>query len=171
MYHYLYVILPFILSFIIIHAFNSNNKEIKMKFKLFSLVERESIHYNKVMDSNRKLDYDYNRSDRKSNDKSEFNKISSKHNNLVEKIISSTDSKHHSNNIISSSSPSSSSVLLDLPSLQDIQTEAMYTKRNIQSVDFCMKTSGYPSKIIKKSIYLNILTSLQEEKSKLQRSN
>ena len=168
MYHYLYVILPFILSFIIIHAFNSNSKEIKMKFKLFSLVERESIYYNKVMDSNRKLDY--NRSDRKCNEKNEFNKISNKH-NLVEKIISSTDSKHHSNNIISSSSPSSSSTLLDLPSLQDIQTEAMYTKRNIQSVDFCMKTSGYPSKIIKKSIYLNILTSLQEEKSKNQRKN
>jgi len=103
--------------------------------------------------------------DGNSNSKIEVNNVSIKHNNLVEKIIKSKESKH-SNNIITASS---SSTLVNLPSLQDIQKEALYTKRNVQSIDFCMKTSGYPSKIIKKSIYLNILTSLQEEKSKIQR--
>jgi hypothetical protein len=150
---YLNVILSLLsLSFIVIHAFNTKNIEIRMKFKLFSLVERKSSYFNKAMDGN-------------SNSKIEVNNVSIKHNNLVEKIIKSKESKH-SNNIITASSPST---LVNLPSLQDIQKEALYTKRNVQSIDFCMKTSGYPSKIIKKSIYLNILTSLQEEKSKIQR--
>lgn len=150
---YLNVILSLLsLSFIVIHAFNTKNIEIRMKFKLFSLVERKSSYFNKAMDGS-------------SNSKIEVNNISIKHNHLVEKIIKSKDSKH-SNNIITASSPST---LVNLPSLQDIQKEALYTKRNVQSIDFCMKTSGYPSKIIKKSIYLNILTSLQEEKSKIQR--
>lgn len=150
---YLNVILSLLsLSFIVIHAFNTKNIEIRMKFKLFSLVERKSSYFNKAMDGS-------------SNSKIEVNNISIKHNHLVEKIIKSKDSKH-SNNIITASSPST---LVNIPSLQDIQKEALYTKRNVQSIDFCMKTSGYPSKIIKKSIYLNILTSLQEEKSKIQR--
>lgn len=154
-------------SVILIHAFNSNTIEIRMKFKLFSLVERKSSYFNKVKDNNRQLDV-CNSLDERSNNTCEVNKVSSKYNSLVQKILASTDSKHINNNIITSS-PSSASTLLDLPSLQDIRIEAMYTKRNIQSVDFCMKTSGYPSKIIKKSIYLNILTSLQEEKSQIQR--
>jgi len=150
---YLNVILSLLsLSFIVIHAFNTKNIEIRTKFKLYSLVERKSSYFNKAMDGN-------------SNCKIEVNNVSIKHNNLVEKIIKSKESKH-SNNIITASS---SSTLVNLPSLQDIQKEALYTKRNVQSIDFCMKTSGYPSKIIKKSIYLNILTSLQEEKSKIQR--
>lgn len=151
--HYLYVILSLLsLSFIVIHAFNTKNIEIRMKFKLVSLVERKSSYFNKALDGS-------------SNIKIEVNNISIKHNYLVEKIIKSKDSKHSNN--ITASSPSST--LVNLPSLQDIQKEALYTKRNVQSIDFCMKTSGYPSKIIKKSIYLNILTSLQEEKSKIHR--
>jgi hypothetical protein len=150
---YLYVILSLLSSsFIVIHAFNTKNIEVRMKFKLFSLVERKSSYFNKAMDGS-------------SINKSEVNNISIIHNNIVEKIIKSKDIKH-SNIIIPASSPST---LVNLPSLQDIQKEALYTKRNVQSIDFCMKTSGYPSKKIKKSIYLNILTSLQEEKSKIQR--